>query len=264
MAQGIILTRANLYDITITGGNSPTETPVGELLTDQPGDVWQSDDLDDLYLVMDLGSAQDVNTVALLFTNATSSATWRIRAADSEANLTSAPGYDSTAVPLWTSTGIDDNRPHAFIYFPTPKSYRWWRIDIADASNPAGKFQAGRLILSKALAPARNVSYGWGRGLVHSGGAERTRDGALYARTGAVYPTTRFRLNFLSQAEAEGSLYGQLARAIGSEPVLFAQDPETADYRMTRLAYGLLYLDSDLALAAFNAYSLSLRIEGMI
>lgn len=102
---------------TITGSTAASGAPLSYLQRMQPGEVWQSSSLSSVYMEADLGSAKEIDLVALLFNNATSEGLWRIRAATSQANLTAAPTYDSgQALSLDGST---QHASHAGLTAPT-------------------------------------------------------------------------------------------------------------------------------------------------
>jgi len=79
---------------TITASSAQTETPVTNLLKYQPTDIWSATSLTP-YLELDAGSAQDWNSVWAFFSNARAQDVWRVRAANTQGNLTAAPFYDS-------------------------------------------------------------------------------------------------------------------------------------------------------------------------
>ena len=81
-------------EATITATNEDASMPATNLQKKQPGDLWQTEDLTSIQLDFDRGSAKPLNLVALLFTNLTSSATWRVRV-DVSDNTFASPDYDS-------------------------------------------------------------------------------------------------------------------------------------------------------------------------
>jgi len=123
------------------------------LLDWQPQIVWRSNASLTPYLVIDLGTAQTINRLALLFCNVTAVATMRVRAAPSQANLTAAPIFDQTGLAL-PGTYDDGGDKHAICRIAGSISARWWRIDLSDAGNTAGYIESGRLWLGKAFEPA--------------------------------------------------------------------------------------------------------------
>lgn len=144
---------------TLTTGNELGTLPVTNLQTLQPTEVWRTNGLSSMFIELDLGSVNAINTVALLYTNASSGATAQVRTADTQGGLTSAPDHDSGSITFWSSPNLDDWERRSFLYdVPSGVSNRWVRIDITDGSNPDGHFQAGRLYVDNAWTPSRNRS----------------------------------------------------------------------------------------------------------
>lgn len=50
-----------------------------------------------------------------------------------------------------------------YAFFSAPTARQYWRLEITDASNPAGYFQIGRVLLGTVFEPARAYRMGWNR-----------------------------------------------------------------------------------------------------
>lgn len=89
------------------------------------------------WVKVDMGAAVNVQGVAILGHNLTSGATIHIQA---------------NATDVWTGPTVDVTltwKEGVIWYFwPSSQSYRWWRITIADASNPDAYVEIGRWMLS--------------------------------------------------------------------------------------------------------------------
>src|SRR3546814_236006 len=92
-----------------TTGTVSSTLPLTNLQTMQPGEVCRFTSLTGIMIVADLGSAASINWIELINHNGTSAATWRIRGADTEGELTSDPGYDSGTVSMWPTSGKPDD-----------------------------------------------------------------------------------------------------------------------------------------------------------
>lgn len=288
----IIIARPELGDLaSLTAGSSSASFPVANLQRKQPTDVWQSTGLSDLYIVADLGSVQPLNLVALLFTNATSNARWQIRAADTEAELTAAPTYDSgegdgyllqengdriyledgvsflrndPANPVLWASNTNEARRHGLHWIPAGISARWVRIDVADLSNAAGVFRAGRLYISNAWQPAVNMSIGAAHGWEDSSKIGQTLGANDIPNSKPTRPFASFTLGFLSDVEADDNVY-EIDRARGSsKDVLVVTDPEHATRLHNRIYYGLLSNGRRLSARQFDLYEVSYTLKGMI
>jgi hypothetical protein len=98
--------------------------PLENLQTQRPSQVCRWTDNDGVGLVADLGDSYAVRLVALLAQNGTVDIKRRVRLADTEANLTAAPLYDSGL-----ATQAD---PRLFVDVFAAVTCRWVRIDLSD------------------------------------------------------------------------------------------------------------------------------------
>lgn len=248
MANRIVIATPKLSDAgTITAGSEAAAMPASNLLRQQPGDRWRAEDLSSAWLQLDLGSATAINLIWLGYTNASSAATWRIRAASTEAGLTGgSPGYDSGALDHWPTTGLDDwlstypGFTHAYKWLGTSaQTFRYWRIDISDSANADGYYQAGRLYLANAWQPTRNIAYGWNVGWADPSDTVRAASGAGFSNRLRRYRELRFSLPFLSEDEmySNAAAIDRLRGASGD--MLVIPKPETPARFMDQAIYGL-------------------------
>ena len=255
MAKFII---AQPYTITATAVSAATSMPASNLNKVQPSDVWRSTSLTSQYIEVDLGLAKAVTVVALLFTNLTSAATWRVQAG----TTTAYADYDSGTVTAWAGATQNVDRPHAFLDLTTAsKTYRYWKIDLTDAANPAGYFEAGRVILANAFQGTRNYSYGAGRGYKDLTTTKDAFGGQMLIEDKAKRPVISFETNWLTETEMEASILELQRNMTGA--VFAMLDPSASTYRQARMYYGRLSLEP-LVNAAFNIYSTRFTIEGLI
>jgi len=164
LIAGIPLTDA--ATVTLTANNEDALFPASKMLTLQPRDAHRTSGLSNIYYVIDLGSVQAFNLISLIATNAAASDTWRIRTADTEANLTASPTHDSTAITLRASSNMTSfSRWPGYYYVSAGLTNRWVRIDVTSTAAD-GYFSAGRLRIDNAWVPSRNINYGWSMGFV--------------------------------------------------------------------------------------------------
>lgn len=263
----IVIGRADWSrNATVIGaGSENPDIPARNLLREQPTDIWESTGLADLWVEVDRGETAEWNTVALLFTNATSAATWRVRAADTQAGLTSGPDYDSGSVQLW-APGASDAWPrrHSFLWAPAGVARRWLRVDVTDGSNPDGVFRAGVLFVAKLWQPSRNMQHPVTLGHIDPSPLSRAQGGPLMADARAPYLSTEVTLDFLSEAEMLDNAF-QLRRLAGShEPVLTALNPDEDTRLHQQLVYGLITNNDLIRSAGFRRYQHVLAIEEML
>ena len=265
--MGLIIATPKLSDAAVlTAGSAAANMPVTNLQLVQPTDVWRAIDLANSYVVADLGAAAAITLAALLDTNASSAATWRIRAATSEANLTAAPGYDSGSLTHWLASGLGDwETTHAVKTFAA-QNFRWWRIDVSDAANPDGYYQAGRLYLAVKWEPTGNIK-------VREGMSLRWLDPSPIAQTisGHRYPDIKrrrrvleFGLGYLSEAEMWGNA-APIDRLRGtSKDLLISRDPAHASYAQEWTVYGLLHELTPIVFQEISQYARRFEIEELI
>lgn len=261
----IVIATPDLSDVSaITGGATASSMPLSNLQDMQPSLPCMFTNLADVYFVVDLGAAQSINLVWLGYTNATATDTWRIRAASSEANLTSSPLYDSGSLDIWTSSTDRDtwDRIHALHWMDSPVSARYWRIDVSSTS-PDSVFTIGRLYLSNAYQPSRNVRYGLTTGTVEQIRRTESLLGNVFPRPSAKRQAMDFALEHLTRDEMLGSLYRiQRSRGVSSD-VLVILDPDETEYLMELTCYGLFKDLSRIEIPTVNVYKTSLSLEEM-
>ena len=260
----IIIADSALSDAaTLTAGSEAAGMPVGNLQTFQPSEKWRATNLAAAYVEADLGAAQPLDLIALLYTNTTSAATWRIRGATTQANLTAAPGYDSGAITAWPQSGLDDwDFVHVFKWLgASPQTFRWWRVDLTDAANPDGHLQAGRLYLSDAWQPARNLQYGWSIGFADDSIKRRATGGQSWVTARGKRRVLDFTLGFLSEAEMYDNAFDIDRRRGEHADVLAIRDPDDTAHVHRQMVYGLIDGLKPIVNPNFNLFEKSYRIE---
>jgi hypothetical protein len=260
MARILIADGEDIDAATVTAENEVATLPATNLQTMQPSETWRTSDATDTFIVADLGAALAVDIVALLKTNLTAAATWRVRGATSEANLTAAPGYDSTAVGFWPESGLAGQAVSGFLYLDPAQSFRWWRIDLSDAANPDGYLEAGRLYIDAAWRPARNLSFNWQLGWIDDGEPRHARGGQIHPEVVPRRRRLRFSLDYLTEAEA-ATAYDLDRRRGRSADVLVLRDPAHATQLHRQSVYGLMTVLEPAVNTRFNVYSHRYDVE---
>lgn len=165
MARNVILLSPTDSDAaTMTASSEVSGLPVANLQDMQPAKKWRSTGVATEYILVTFASAVAANAVALVGHNLSASGTIRIRGAVVQANLTSSPTVDTTAVSAWPGTGKPSiaSWPHftALYRWTNATACRYWRIDIADAAPATTYFEAGRLVLGAYWQPTINFDLG--------------------------------------------------------------------------------------------------------
>jgi hypothetical protein len=264
MAAILFLSRLAAEGATITASSEQTLLPATNLIGPTPSKVWRSSGLSSVYITVDFGTATAVDTLAMVAPNWTTSATWRLRGATSEANLTAAPGYDSTAVTPWpgatkpTETWLQ----HApFLRLGSTQTYRWWRIDIADAGNTDGYLEAGALLIGTAVG----VAYESWSGFVIDDEPNDIVADTTYGRT-LVEERDSCRvfsipMRVLAEADVFAGLGTMMRERKASKPFLVCLDPDQTTYLHLVTLYGLRRGARSTAHLVADLYGTGLKIK---
>lgn len=249
--------------VGIIGAACAASMPITNLFKAQPSDVARFSSLTGMYFEVDLGSAKEVEAVALLYTNATAPATFRLRGATSQAGLTSSPPYDSGTLSPFTGIVTADypRGLHWLHVLTAAQTLRWWRVDIVDAANPAGFFQAGNFFPFAAISPANGYDYGYKLGYIDDAATRTSEGGQRYKRQRIRRRFVEFSMNLLTEAEAYDDVDRFMRLRGVSSPAIVALD---TDARVqNRMVYGTLEENLVLSFPDYDDQEASLRVEEM-
>lgn len=226
----------------ITASSALATMPVTNLQGVQPSKVWRSSTLTGVTIDLDFGGATAIDTLALVRPNFTAAATWRLYGATSQGNL-GVSGYDSTPLSPWPGTGKPTDpaiQQHTcLLRIGSTQTYRWWRLALTDAANPAGYFEAGALLLGAAVSPTRNLDYGWEFGDEPADVVAMGPYGRTVVDERDAPRTLSIPLKALYQADAMGGLGALLAERKTSKPFLLCVNPDETTYLHVVTQYGL-------------------------
>lgn len=242
MADIVFLSRRKIEDATLTASSAQSTLPVTNLQGPSPSKVWRSAGLSSVYITIDFGAATAVDTLAMVNVNWTTSATWRLRLATSEANLTGGPGYDSTALTPWPGSvkPTEDWNQHApLMRLPSTQTFRWARIDLADAGNADGYLEAGALLLGLAVTVAYQSFEGYAFGDDPASIVRYTDYGRSLVELRDSPRVKAIPFGVLAAADVKAGL-GAMVRERGvAKPFLVCLDPDgTTDLHVDTI-YGL-------------------------
>ncbi len=261
----IIIATPELSDAAVlTAGNAAAPMPVTNLQKMQPGLRWGTTNLTNIWLLIDLNSAQPINLIALLAHNASGGATWRIRAANVLGDVTASPAYDATTT-MWSSGALInyESRP-SIRWLQNSLSYRYWRIDISDPTNPDGVFRAGRLYLSQAWQPSRNLNYDWEMVFVDDSQRQVSLGGQVYIDRRGIRRRLHFTLPNLPESEAFEKAFEIDRQRGASRDMLVAVDPDDLNHLHRQAVYGLAAEIGAVKNTAFNLYEKTYSVEELI
>ncbi len=187
----------------------------------------------DAYLLFDLGSSLSCALFAALGTNLTAAATVRIRCAESVADVTAAPLYDSTAV----NAGVVAGYGAAYKSF-TAQAARYWRLDFTDATLP-DNIQVGRVFLGPKWTPSINQLYGWRVRVKDDSKVARSYGGQSYVDVRPQTRVLKFELDYMSEAEMYGNAFA-MARTNGLVSDILVIPDSAGTYLSQQAVWGLL------------------------
>lgn len=262
MSNVLIATPVLSDAATITASHAVAAGPISNVQRMQPTDTWESQNLTP-FVVVYLGAVTSFNLIAVLFTNARQTDTWRIRTANTEANLTAAPTYDSAAVTFspWNTRA---SRRHGFKFNAAGWSNSWIRIDFDSTGNPNGVFNVGRLYVANAYQPVRNYGYGNALGFIDTSPRDRTSGGNTIPNPQGIIPTHEFEIGYTDENEFFANTYAiQMLRG-GSRDLLVIMDPDDTVNGHHKIGYGLLNPTSRTVNPTYRLWAQRYEIEGLI
>jgi len=174
--------------------------------------VWRTTGDAAEWIKFDMGSAKKITMVAIFGHNLTSGATVTVEANSSDSWTT--PAY--TGAITWNEL--------ALVKF-LDQTHRWWRITFADAANPDGYIEIGRICAGEYVEPAVNVTEEVIRTVADPSNAEEAE-----GRQGWYYEKPKYRVcqvKFTGIARAQQDQLETMFRAVGNtRPMVFALDPD--------------------------------------
>jgi hypothetical protein len=250
--------------LTTTAEIDGTHT-VERLQTDQPTETFAALSASTITLILNRGSVQSWNVVALLFTNATVDATWRIRSANTLGALTSGPIYDSGAVAFWMHAEMATwVRRHGLHRPPTLQSSQYLQIDWSDTGNPDDVLRAGNVIVGNFKSLPRAQSVGRKFGFTDASKLTKTVDGRTRPTIVEPAPVQQFTVALLTKADLYACAY-ELQRLRGaSRTVLILVQPDGTDHAHQGLVYGPLEPGPIAEEQWFDQYEATFHVEGWL
>lgn len=216
---------------TITTGNEIATMPASNLQNQQPSVRWRSSGLSNLWVRDDLGTARAVTVVALCSHNATAAATWQVRASTDSSPETS-PDYNSGSLNMFPG-GVKPSdvplRTHfdTFLLLSSAQTWRNWRVDVTDAANPSGYFEAGRIVIGSALSLV--IEYGFSRAYDVADIATRTAMGGFVGEARGRPRVVTMPLEIGTEAE-EMALYALQHLRGTAQDVFACENPDATTY----------------------------------
>lgn len=203
---------------------------------------------------LDFGTAQEIDTLALIAHNGSGSLV--IKAGSTNA----ASDFTSSSYDLITGDDFGYGVNLCFVKLPAAQTYRYWKIEITDTSNPNGFFECGRLYLGKVFQPALNADYGFNLGFIDNSKVTRTRSGNAVPLTRRTLKKVGFSLSFGTEAEMYNNLFEIDMLRGQSKDILFILDTDSANIQKQNV-YGLMKDMQPIIHSAFRIYQKQYTIE---
>jgi len=217
---------------TLTASSEVTSLPATFVQNQEPSKKWRTTGCTGESLILDFGVGGTViDAVAVVGHNLTSDATIRLRIANTVGNLTAAPAEDSTALSAWPSSGkhADEDWAHelSLIQIVNATARRYAQIDFADAANPAGYLEFGRIAVGRPWQPTANLDLDPAIGFVPIDVQEPNSYGQTFTDP-RPYAQRQFDLSFSSIDQDDVHDYAmELSRLRGQAgDIIVSIDPE--------------------------------------
>lgn len=223
--------------------------------------------------VLDRGESVSIPSAyaALLYTNASSTATWRYRRATGYPLTGGNTVYDSGAggITLWASPNIGYSaldRRHSFLKVEDSDSYRYEQIDIDDASNPDGHLRVGRFHSGEIFQPAQGARQ-YGSEVVRwvEDTQIRTMPGGQHVvRSRRGGRQANFTMHVWDKAEAIADLQRILETLGAHRDCLVVFEPNDDTYRYFGMIPGLLSSGTPIEAVVNSLWRIPMTVKELI
>lgn len=208
----------NTVDLSAT--SEDTEFPVSNLSNFLMSKPWRSTGITAQRVVIDLQTAESIDTVVLLFDKQKD-----VKISPAATLKIEAHPVDFWGTPLFSQTiTIDDTNHCAPLFLSTSQEFRFWSVYIDDPSNAWGYIEISKVFLGLSSAITQSPEIGFIQELVDQSEVSRNRFGTEYADT---YPSRRrMSLAWRALTESDKTVLKLLQERVGGvKPVLGIIDP---------------------------------------
>lgn len=258
------------YDkVTTTPTNSEADVsfPVSNLLTFDPTQVHKNTDTT-MVIHWDFGANKDFDVVALIYTNLTDAATWRVEASlDNSAWVDLVP--DATpALAHYVAGQTTQNKRnmlrknHCLYNSSVNRNYRYLRITVT--SNVSGLFPSvGRLFVGKKFVPATGWQYGSNIEFIDLSRRERTDRGALVVEPLPPILAGTVKMEFLSKQEMMDFIWEFNYWRGSAREMLACLDVEETKYLQKNLMYCTISEGRRISFDSYNNHGVNWNLENI-
>ena len=262
MSNVLICYRNRADECTLSGGSYSANLPLNNLKTRDIRQVARSANAQaaSTQFVAALTAQRLIRVVALIRSNCSLAATWRVRVY-TDSGLTNLV-HDSGTVDVWPAwmyawpalewedPRFWDGRPLAedLSYFssdliyplPTIAVGQYIKVEVFDTANAAGYVEFGRLFVDDGWQPGVNMSFGAGIGHDDMSTIDKTPSGKEFFTEREVRRMTKFELQWMTDGEALGRAFDMQRIAKTVNEVLFVWDPSDSTNLKRRAFMGRL------------------------
>lgn len=241
-------------DVVLSASSSVIFMPVSELRTVHVGRKWRGDGGNTETVFVDLGSAQSLDTIALMGTNLMTTGTTRVRASATDPLVTSALLYDSGDLV----GEVDESYGYLVTLLDAPVSARYVRIDLTQGG--VDYIEAGRLFIGLRSSFEVNADYGWSYAWVDPSRVTKSIAGQSYVDARESYRVFEMAFSFMVEDDRRGFVE-QIDRVNGRKTdLLWIVDPEDDNLGYVTV-WGLMSELFAISQPLFDRWSKSYRIE---
>lgn len=236
-------------DATLTASSEDLRFPVENAQDQRLAKVWRTQQATSVTCVVDLGSAQAVDTVAIVGHDLSTSATLTI-----EGNAADSWGAPTFSTALTALDGM------ILKFFASAQTFQYWRFVIDDASAANAYVSIGRLWLGEYITPDPAASASFTV-------TKRRNDTVTYGRGRQKFATPgvgwrRFDLSFRrTQGTALSSILTMFDTIGTHSSFIFANFDTRRDYPIVEPCYVSLQGDIDFSHTKGMKFGYSLTLE---
>jgi hypothetical protein len=235
-------------DATITSSSEESSLPDDNVVDDFVAKVWRATGDTSEWIKFDLGSAMKITMCAIFGHNLTNAATVKLQGNASDA--WGAPIYD-------TAFTYDELALVLFL----DQTLRWWRITVADAANPDGYIELGRVCAGEYIEPSVNVHQDVTKRFVDPSYKQYSEGRQGYAVEKDVYRV--FEVMFDDIDRTQQDQLETMFRSVKTiRPLVVALDPD--NYSRDDTIYCEMTTGLDMALGALAYGDVSVSFEEKI
>lgn len=226
----------------VTAAAEVAGRPTSNLLNNEPGMKWRSTTLSTGFVVS-VPAGSSIDCIALLWSNLRATDTIRVRAANSAANTTASPLYDSGNVAAFSGTKASGFSTKSIILLPTALTHTHWRVDIVASGHPDGYVEAGKVVLGTQYNTTRDMDYDC-KQLMRNQSVVSEGPGYEDVDEYVSLPGWTASFSYIPMTTWRDSFYPFLLRVGNRKPVLFIPEPEAPTTWQQEVVYGRMKQDA--------------------